>query len=72
MRRDSQEENLSNNNDKSTRKKNDRNCKKQKKELGNDYNISVFENLKRLKKINYRIKEDVKAAKAKVLEDIRK
>jgi len=52
----------------------DRELQKAKDELGNDYNISVFENLKRQAKKDKLSdkKDDLKAAKAKVLEDIRK
>lgn len=52
----------------------DRELQKAKDELGNDYNISVFENLKRQAKKDKLSdkKEDLKSAKAKVLEDIRK
>lgn len=52
----------------------DRELQKAKDELGNDYNISVFENLKRQAKKDKLSdkKEDLKEAKAKVLEDIRK
>jgi len=52
----------------------DRELQKAKDEFDSDYNISVFENLKRQAKKDKlsEKKEDLKSAKAKVLEDIRK
>jgi CRISPR/Cas system-associated endoribonuclease Cas2 len=56
------QENLSNNNDKKSTRKNLIEIAKSKRRIRKRLQYSVFENLKRLKKINYRIKKEDKSS----------